>query len=131
MERQGYAQATAIVLFSATAYEVVCTLFLPPRLGMTVLATRILSAVFASLWVSEAIFLSLRKRDRVFTSLSWISGFFALFALAMHALLLFLLGVPIQALTFVSYAILGGFLFKRSFDRGLLGHGRDIDPSRV
>lgn len=130
--RQRYAQLAALVLTIAAAYEglrLALGVAWPPWVPA---ASYVIQAVLVALWLGTALCLMLRKRSARFTTISWPLSVFAVLAAVTHAVFIFAFSQKVMAgFAYLIIAGITGFFVKRSFDRGLFRHGRDLDPSRV
>lgn len=130
--RQRYAQLAALVLTIAAAYEglrLALGVAWPPWVPT---ASYVIQALLVALWLAAAACLMLRKTSARFVTLSWPLSVFSVFAAVTHSVFIFAFSQkPLPGIAYMIIAGMTGFFVKRSFDRGLFRHGRDLDPRRV
>ena len=132
LDRQRYAQLASIMLGACMVHESTRIIVDRPWPGFTRMASHVVSAFLVLLWGLAVGALLNRRRSPHAVTLSWPLSVLSVLALVTHATFVMSMSQqPIWGVTYLVAAVVTGFLIKRSFDRGLFRHGRDIDPRRV
>jgi hypothetical protein len=131
MERQKYAQLAAVALIAPSAHELFRVVAGRPWQGFVPSFSHGLSVVLALWWLAAALALLLRRSGVHVATASWVLGITGAVWLGIHTVDLFVVKALGWALLYAADAAFLVFCLKRSFDRGLLRHGHELDPRRI